>query len=233
MNIQVIASGSKGNAAIISHNDNKLLLDAGISIDRIGKALGYDLTGLDGALISHEHKDHSMAIKDLMKLHIDCYMSEGTAWPLQCNKNHYFHKIVSMSSLIIGNWYVLPFAIEHDATEPLGFLIAIGKECKLLYVIDTPYVEYLFNDLTHIMIECNYSLDIVRQKTKSDELQTFLKNRLLRSHMSLETCKRFLQANDLSKIREIWLLHISDRHGDKELFKSEIQKLTGKLIKTS
>jgi phosphoribosyl 1,2-cyclic phosphodiesterase len=55
-----------------------------------------------------------------------------------------------------------------------------------------------------------------------------LKSRLLKSHFSLENVKQFLRANDLSRVREIWLLHLSDGNSDAERFKREVMELTGK-----
>lgn len=48
--------------------------------------------------------------------------------------------------------------------------------------------------------------------------------------MSLETAKEFLRANDLSRVQEIWLLHLSDDNSDAERFKREIQGLTDKPV---
>ncbi|MCP7855473.1 hypothetical protein JKR18_02825, partial [Listeria monocytogenes] len=53
------------------------------------------------------------------------------------------------------------------------------------------------------------------------------KKRVLQSHFSLENVKDFLKANDLSHLREIHLLHISEKNGDPERFKNEIQAMTG------
>ena len=48
--------------------------------------------------------------------------------------------------------------------------------------------------------------------------------------MSLETCKKFLAAQDLSAVKAIHLLHLSDGNADAELFKREVQALTGKPV---
>ena len=72
------------------------------------------------------------------------------------------------------------------------------------------------------MGEVNYSLDTI-----SDCLSQARKNRLYESHMSLEHFKDFLKANDLSKLKKIYLLHLSDDNSDEGMFKQEIQKLTG------
>ena len=49
----------------------------------------------------------------------------------------------------------------------------------------------------------------------------------MRSHMSLENCKELLRANDLSKVKEIHLLHLSDENSVEDQFKKEIAALTG------
>ena len=57
-----------------------------------------------------------------------------------------------------------------------------------------------------------------------------LKNRLLTSHFSLENVKEFLKANDLSRVQEIHLLHLSDGNSDAERFKREIMAVCGKPV---
>jgi phosphoribosyl 1,2-cyclic phosphodiesterase len=61
------------------------------------------------------------------------------------------------------------------------------------------------------------------------EENEFLIERIKKTHMSLDGVKKFLAINDLSKIREIRLIHLSDSNSDPDYFKREIQKLTGKL----
>ena len=73
-------------------------------------------------------------------------------------------------------------------------------------------------------------MDILRENMAAGLVAPELKNRLLKSHMSLETCKEFLKANDLSRVQEIWLIHLSDGNSDSARFKREIQALTGKAV---
>ena len=79
-------------------------------------------------------------------------------------------------------------------------------------------------------VECNYSLDILRANVEAGLIEPALKSRILKSHFSLENVKEFLKANDLSKVQEIWLLHLSDGNSNAERFKREIQELTGKMV---
>ena len=88
-------------------------------------------------------------------------------------------------------------------------------------------------DLTHIMVECNYSMDIVRERVASGHLHPGQMKRLLKSHFGLEHVKDFLKANDTRKVQEIWLLHLSDGNSDEERFKREIQEVTGKMVRVA
>jgi phosphoribosyl 1,2-cyclic phosphodiesterase len=80
------------------------------------------------------------------------------------------------------------------------------------------------------MIECNYSKDILDSNVASGKVNQDLRNRIVKSHMELQTVKDMLRANDLSKTEAIYLMHLSDTNADEERFKREIQALTGKIV---
>jgi len=224
------ASGSTGNCYKISDGRTPLLLECGIGINNILRNLKFGVSSLAGCLVSHGHKDHAKAVKDLMKFGIDIYLSQGTADEISGLDpwRHRLHIIKAKQQFRIGTWAILPFETQHDAAEPLGFLLANQDGEKLLYATDTYYIRYCFHGLTHVAIECNYSLDILKRNVEAGAVPKELKNRLLKSHFSLENVKRFLQANDLGKVQEIWLLHLSDGNSDAERFKREVMELTGK-----
>jgi phosphoribosyl 1,2-cyclic phosphodiesterase len=164
-----------------------------------------------------------------MRAGIDCYMSQGTAEALGLS-GHRLHIIKARQQFRIGTWTILPFETQHDAAEPLGFLLANQDGEKLLYATDTYYIRYCFHGLTHVAIECNYSMDILKRNVDAGTVPKELKGRILKSHFSLENVKEFLKANDLSKVQEIWLLHMSNGNSDAVRFKQEIQALTGKPV---
>jgi len=154
-------------------------------------------------------------------------MSRGTAEALGLS-GHRLHIIKAKQQFRIGTWTILPFETQHDAAEPLGFLLANQAGEKCLYLSDTMYCKYRFHGLTHVAIECNYSLDILKRNVEAGVVPKELKGRILKSHFSLENVKKFLQANDLSKVQEIWLLHLSEQNSCEKRFKEEVQKITGK-----
>ena len=171
--------------------------------------------------------DHSKAVKDIMRAGIDCYISAGTAEALGLS-GHRVHIIKAKQQFQVGTWTVLPFETQHDAAEPLGFLLANQDGERLLYATDTYFIRYRFANLNVIAVECNYSSDILKRNVEAGAVPKELKSRILKSHFSLENVKRFLQANDLSRVQEIWLLHLSEQNSCEKRFKEEVQKITGK-----
>ena len=226
MQIKSIASSSKGNCYIVDDGRTKILIECGIAYKEIQKALDFGISSIDGLLVSHPHKDHCRSVKDMIKAGIDVYLSEVAIEEIGIS-GHRINAIYSKKQFSIGTFIVLPFELQHDVFN-LGFLIANQAGDKLLYATDTYYIRYKFHGLTHIMIEANYSLDILKRNVEAGAVPKELKNRILKSHFSLENVKKFLLANDLSKVQEIWLLHLSEQNSCEKRFKEEVQKITGK-----
>lgn len=216
-------SSSEGNLYSISDGQTSLLIECGISIKGIRKALNYSLSSFSGCLISHSHQDHAKSVKDIMKSGVDCYMSPETANSLEVS-GHRVKIITARVPFTVGTFDILPFGTIHDCDGSLAFLILSDKS-KLLFAVDTCFLPYSCHGVTHICIECNYS-----DETINPELPKELINRIKLNHMSLDAVKSFLLACDLSMTKEIHLLHLSDNNSDKELFKSEIERLTGKPV---
>ena len=227
MEIKVLASGSTGNAYTISDGATTLLLDAGISLKDIRVGTGFKVRQIAGALITHEHMDHSKAMKDLSRMGVDIYASRGTMEACGLS-GHRFHAVKALEELDIGTFRILPFDVEHDAVEPLGFLITSKATMeKLVYFTDTYFVRYRFNGLNYIMGECNYTDEGIKRSLEEGSIPLEFIPRLVRSHMSLENFLNFLRANDLRAVRQIWLLHLSENNSEAQRMKEEVQRLTG------
>lgn len=227
--IQTLATGSKGNCYYITDGHTPLLLEAGIKFKEIQRKLNFQTRSIKGCLITHEHKDHCSGLQDVLKAGIDCYLSPGTKAALDV-QHHRLKAIENKKQFTIGTWTILPFDVQHDVSEPFGFLLVNTAGDKLLFATDTYYIKYKFQGLTHLMVECNYSQKILDENILSGRTPMVLRKRLMRSHFSLENMKEFLKANDLTQLQEIWLLHLSDSNSNEEQFRQEIAELTGKLI---
>ena len=222
-----IASSSSGNCYYISDGSSHLLIECGIRIDKIAKSIPVNLTELNGCLITHEHKDHSLSAEKLLR-YCHIFASKGTLDELAIESYKYKqHEIKHYQALRIGTFAVIGFNVQHDAKEPLGYLVysTVTKE-KLLFATDTFYIQSKFAKLNYIMIECNYAKDIIDK----NNMNTMVKNRLYSSHFELENVKEFLKANDLSQVKAIYLMHLSDGNSDEIRFKHEIMALTGKPV---
>ena len=219
--IDVIGSSSKGNAYLIHEGERSLLLEAGMNLK------GIDLSTTDGCLITHEHGDHSKYAMDIIKkTGMDIYLSMGTQEALQLPK-HRIKMVQAFKEFKVGSWLVLPFPTEHDVNEPLGFFIQSKEGECILFATDTFYIRYTFPGVTHMLIECNYALDILNENVHSGRIGNYLKKRILTSHFELNNVKNFLLSNDLSQLKEVWLLHLSNNNADEGRFKKEIQEITG------
>lgn len=229
MKFKTIASGSTGNCYLIETDEGSLLIEAGIPIKRIKQALNFNFMKIQGCLLTHEHMDHAKAIKDITKVGIDVYSSKGTFKALGY-EGHRYVPMLPKQAKTIGEFEVMGFDVEHDVAEPFGYLIR-HKNNKLLFVTDTYYLKYKFKDLTHIAIECNYVESKLMQLVDEGRLNVNQAARVIKSHLSLENLVEFLKVNDLSKVQEIYLLHLSDGNSDINIIENEIRKLyKGNLI---
>jgi phosphoribosyl 1,2-cyclic phosphodiesterase len=226
INIHVIASGSTGNCYRIESAGEVIMIECGIRFQRIREAFKFQLSRVCGCLLTHEHQDHAKAAKDLMKAAVPVYMSAGTAGKLSLS-GHRAKTVKPLVKFQVGGFTVLPFPVQHDAAEPLGFLVRSKNGEKLLFITDSYFCRYRFPGVHHFLIECNYKAETLEKNIAAGLVSPSMENRIKRSHFELERVKEFFRANDLSHARGIWLIHISRGNGDPGLFKSEIEGITG------
>lgn len=235
MELIVLGSSSSGNCYLLQTESEVLILEAGINLKDVKRALGFTYTKVVGCLVTHEHGDHSKAVPDMIALGINVHTSQGTIRALgdmyKIKSNHNRLKQIKAGDMFqVGSFRVIAFKIQHDVAEPLGFIIN-HKECgNILFITDSYYVEDTFKNINTMIIESNFSHEIVKKRMADGYLPDFRARRLFRSHMSLETCKATLQANDLSKVQRIVLIHLSDGNSNAAQFQKEIQACTGKPV---
>ena len=229
MILKVLGSSSKGNCYILEGDKESLIIEAGVSFKEVKRSLNFHLEKVIGCLVTHEHLDHCKYSGEMALAGIDLYMSEGTKKNIDLD-HHRINIIKSLEQFQIGGFIILPFDVKHDCDEPLGFLIRHEEVGFILFATDTYYLEYKFEHLNYILIECNYSLDILNKNIEQGKIHPAFKTRVLQSHFELENAKSFFKANDLKDVRGIVLLHLSDGNSNAAEFKSEIEKITRKPV---
>lgn len=223
MQIHVYHSSSAGNL----YRADDLLLEAGVSIREIKRALEFRLSEIRACLITHEHGDHAKGAADLMRAGVDCYMGPETAAGLGL-KGHRLHIVRPKEQFRVGGWTILPFALVHDV-ENFGYLMAKGKE-RVVFLTDTNFCPYRFKGLTHVLIGVDFDADILKENALSGEVDTERAKRTLKNHMSIETALRFFRANDMSQVQAIYLIHLSDSNSNAEQFKKAVERVSGRPV---
>ena len=220
MRLYVAATGSAANTYVLSAEDgSSLILDAGAPLKTVLPHIP-DLRKVRGCLVTHEHADHARHMEDYRLRGIRPIASLGTLQALGSDAE----PVSAMQRLTLGDFAVLPFDVQHDAAQPLGFLVQyIPTRETLVYATDTYYLKFTFPGVHYWLMECNYCEDLIKQ----DEMHEYHIRRLNESHMNLRRLKDALRANDLTEAVKIVLVHLSDRRSDEARMVRDITELTG------
>ena len=228
LEIKTLASGSLGNCYRISNESGSFLIECGLTVRRIKEGLNFRLSEIDFCLISHSHQDHCKSFKDISRAGIPVYTGAETIKTIDPMSEYRLHEITPLKQFQVGSFMIMGFPLIHDVLI-LGFLIASGED-KLCFITDTSYCPYRFKGVSHFMIEANYQSEILEQNIESGLCDYGLKKRLLETHLSLDNVIEFLKANDLSRMREIFLIHLSSRNANAKQMKEAVEAEFGKPV---
>ena len=226
MILKTVATGSAANCYVLSSNDGEsMILDAGVPVRKALPAIP-DFRKISGCLVTHEHNDHAKSWEDWCMRGVPVCMSAGTYKTLQTRRatDCFAPTIVRpQKRFMLGNYTVLPFEVQHDAAQPVGYLIQYRITGEtLLYATDTYYLKYTFPGVNYWIVECNYCEDLI-----DGETDIVLRNRLKESHMSLRRLMDALKANDLRETAKIVLVHLSDQRSDERRMTQTIEDCFG------
>lgn len=215
--IKALASGSTGNAYMLGD----ILIEAGIPYDRIIKLNGYRRP--KACIITHNHKDHAGYIKDIARMATPIYASAGTLNELDPdNKIRRAYAVHHGEQYQILDWIVTPYHSDH-CFGALYYVFQKGNE-KILFSTDNAWINEDHEGLTEIYIEANYSEEELK---KVEHLEDSKRVESIRAHMAIEHCVEWLKRQDLSKVRRIVLLHLSEQNSDLQDYIKRIQRATG------
>lgn len=193
MKLKVLSSGSSGNCYILESDTEALIIEAGVPFKEVKVALGFNVRKIVGVVAGHSHNDHSGYI-DQYKGICPIYKPYEVITPYER----------------FGNFFIKAFSLVHDV-ECYGFYVEHPDIGSLIYASDTEYIKYRFKDINHILVEANYSDDLIDNEAVNRE-------HVLRGHMSLQTALDFISTNDTVNLRTVCLLHLSKSNSDSDLF---------------
>ena len=217
MRLTVLASGSSGNGYLLEGRSSALVIECGVRPTDLFRETGVRPGKIAGCLVSHEHGDHAGYVDMYASLGLRIYASQGTIDKvIKPGSLARAHRLVAMSSYVIGEFIVRPFDVRHDAEEPMGFLIEHRDMGRLLFVTDTRIVPYTFKSQRpdHIMVEANYDDGILDGRVSDGSMDIARAARVRGTHMSIKAACEFVCANETERLKNVILIHMSGQNSD-------------------
>ncbi len=223
MNVCSIASGSSGNCIFAATDNTSILIDAGLSGKKIEEGLqsiGHTTAELDGILVTHEHSDHIKGLGVLARRYgIPIYTTEGT-WNSICNISSIgkmpegiYHQVEADTSLCIKEMEILPFAISHDAAEPVAYRIRSDGKSMAVATDMGMYSEYTISHLRYLdvlFLEANHDIRMLETGRYPYPLKQRIRGE--RGHLSNEDSGRLLCEILHDDMKHIVLSHLSQEN---------------------
>jgi len=213
----MLASGSKGNCIYIAGGGTALLIDAGISaretLARLAAA-GINHNSIRSILFTHDHSDHCKGARVLSrKLEAQLYANAQTADAIEHNDRALtegFNIFDSCTPFEIGDLKIEPFAVPHDASDPVGFVMDDGRS-RIGIVTDlgqaTDLCVYKLLNCDLIVVESNHDLELLRTSNRAWSLIQRIEGRS--GHLSNDDAAALIKAVATGRLRKIILAHLS------------------------
>lgn len=223
-------SGSKGNATYVLVGDTEILIDAGGSCRSLCRSLceiGSDLSRIKHIFITHEHSDHTSALKTLLKkysptVHISRGSAQRMADVLSDAQGNLLPCIAvhpPLFSVELDGARISSFPLPHDSVCCLGYLACIGERKLYASATDMGFVtreaEEALTGCQCVSIEANHDIE----KLLSGSYPDFLKERILsdRGHLSNTSCASLVRRLFDNGCERVLLSHLSEENNDPEL----------------
>lgn len=217
MRFCVLGSGSKGNATFVESGQTRLLIDAGFSgkeIEHRLAAIGVGAETLSGLLITHEHGDHIKGAAILSRrYHLPVFINEPTlaaAGPVLHNLPQ-CQPFVTGQTFVFQDFQIHPYAISHDAADPVGFLLNNGR-LLMGYCTDTGVVSKLMqhrlSNCHGLVLECNHDPELLRNGPYPPALQQRVRGKT--GHLANGEAAGFLREILHDNLEHVVLSHISE-----------------------
>ena len=242
LRVTILASGSSGNCTLLETDQTRLLVDAGLgkkeTLRRLA-AVGRDVDRLDGIVISHEHTDHIGSLAQVLgQWRTTVYLNEATHTEVLRILPETSHKrldrvehIRAGQRFVVGDIEVSPFAIPHDAVDPLGFTFRTNGT-KVAIVTDLGYLPELvkvhLRDSDCLMLESNHDLEMLKVGPYPWHIKQRVMSRT--GHLSNHTVSEFLadaEAFD-AHARYLVLAHLSENNNNPDVARISAEEALGR-----
>ncbi|WP_447751851.1 MBL fold metallo-hydrolase [Pseudomonas nicosulfuronedens] len=221
MHFAVLGSGSRGNSALVSSSDTRILIDCGFplreTIRRLAR-LGVEPGQLDAVLVTHEHSDHINGVELLARHHrIPVYLSAGTLQGMR--------KPVTPAGLLKGgdrlvlkDLEVTAVSVSHDAREPLQYVFSDGRK-RFGQLTDlggaTAQVLECYRGLDALIIEANHDTDMLARGPYPYPLKVRVGGQW--GHLNNRQAAEIVAQLGWESLQHLVLAHLSEKNNSPQL----------------
>ena len=224
MKVCVIASGSTGNSVYVEEGATKVLIDAGLSGKQIEERLmsiGVNVRSLTAIVVSHEHSDHVGGVGGLgRRFGIPIWITEPTM--RVCRKVLRGAERIRMfdndQAFFIGDLHFQPFALSHDAIDPVNFTVTGGDSCLGIATDMGIITQLVFERLRSadlVVMETNYDRDLLMNGPSPWSVKQRISGN--RGHLANDTAAEALSGLASHGLQQAVLAHLSDQSNQPKL----------------
>lgn len=230
-------SGSSGNCYMLMTPTDGLLIDIGVGIRGLKKDFrdyGLSLSQVHHVLVTHDHADHIKSVGSFSKdYHVPVYATEKVHEGI--DKNYCVQQKVPLElkryvekgeMIRIGEFVVTPFAVPHDSSDNVGYMIEI-EGITFCVITDagcvTDEMKPFISRANYLVIEANHDEEMVN----NGPYPQFLKDRILSQtgHLSNRSCGLALVENMTENLHYVWLCHLSEENNHPELARKTVESV--------
>ena len=232
MEVFVLASGSSGNAVLVTSGETSLLVDAGVSALQIRKrleAFEKSVDEIDAVLLTHEHSDHVRGLDVFLRRHraAPVWTTHGT-WSRIDVRSDSGGELSSGPTVRFGALSVTPVATSHDAAEPLAYVFDDGDHSAAVCTdtgIVTPLLEQRLQGCELLLLETNHDKDMLRHGPYPWSLKQRIDSRTghLSNHQSCEAIDRV----GSSVLKAVVGMHLSAENNCPNLVRDTLRETVG------
>jgi len=253
VSVSVLASGSRGNCALVATSATRILVDAGLSGRETFKRLRALADRGDGRsadrsdsrvddisaiLITHEHSDHIAGLQRLAtKLNVPVFLTAPThhAWNRavrdaegaipELPKSEHFS---AGRGFRIGDIEVMPFTIPHDAIDPVGFTFR-AEGVKIGFATDLGYMPASVRDhlrgCSILVMESNHDVEMLRSGPYPWSVKQRVMSRV--GHLSNQALAEFFSSDYDGGAEYLILAHLSEQNNHPEIARAAAEQALG------
>ena len=240
-----LGSGSGGNATLIEASQGitstTLLVDCGFSLRELSRRLaraGRRPEDIAAIFVTHEHGDHvGCALGLAQRYRIPLWISRGT-WRAICRGSQaalaetlppaLLHLARDGERVELGDLFIQPLAVPHDAEEPLQ--LSCGDGARRLAVLTdlgspTPKLLAELQGCDGLLLECNHDEAMLH----ASRYPASLKRRILGSHghLSNAAAAQILDQCRHAGLQRVAAAHLSAENNRPELARAALAAVLG------